>query len=143
MDRTAVLCLLGAFGDGPQWNVRCPAHEDQHASLSIRIGDKGGIVVKCHAGCSEEDIAQSVGLKRTDFFPPSENGKAKPEVVATYEYRDEERKILYQVVRFEPKDFRPSRPDGLGWWKSGLGNVRRVVYHLPDLCEDAAIFWFQ
>jgi putative DNA primase/helicase len=53
-------------------------------------------------------------------------------IAATYDYRDERRELLFQVVRFEPKDFRPRRPSGDGWiWN--LGDVRRVLYRLPDL----------
>jgi putative DNA primase/helicase len=32
--------------------------------------------------------------------------------VAAYDYHDENGKLLYQVVRFEPKDFRQRRPNG-------------------------------
>ncbi len=36
-------------------------------------------------------------------------------------------------MRFEPKDFRQRRPDGNGGWTWKLNDVRRVLYHLPDL----------
>ena len=42
--------------------------------------------------------------------------------------------MLFQVVRFEPKDFRQRRPDGNGGWVwSLLGETRRVLYRLPDV----------
>jgi hypothetical protein len=57
--------------------------------------------------------------------------------VTAYDYRDESGKLLFQVVRFEPKDFRQRRPDGDGWtWK--LGNTRRVLYRLPETIAAAA-----
>ncbi len=50
----------------------------------------------------------------------------------TYNYHDESGNLLYQVVRFEGKEFRQRRPDGSGWaW--GLGGCRRVLYNLPML----------
>lgn len=60
--------------------------------------------------------------------------KAKPlgEITATYDYLDEHGHLLYQVVRFTPKDFRPRRPFGDSWiW--GLGGVRRILYRLPEI----------
>ena len=60
---------------------------------------------------------------------------------------DEHDKLLFQTIRFEPKDFRQRRPDGNGGWvyhldceKSAkckcnpkLPAVRRVLYHLPEV----------
>lgn len=53
--------------------------------------------------------------------------------VAAYDYSDESGKPLYQVVRFEPKDFRQRRPDGAGGWIWKLDGVRQVPFHLPQL----------
>ena len=68
--------------------------------------------------------------------------KDRRELVATYPYTDEHGVLLYEVLRFEPKDFRQRRPDGNGGWISSLGDVRRVPYHLPELVAfpDATIF---
>jgi hypothetical protein len=41
--------------------------------------------------------------------------------------------LLYQCVRFTPKDFRRRRPDGNGGWEWNLKGVRRVVYRLPEV----------
>lgn len=53
--------------------------------------------------------------------------------VATYPYTDEDGAELFQVVRYEPKDFRQRRPDGRGGWIWNLHGVRRVPFHLPQL----------
>lgn len=50
-----------------------------------------------------------------------------------YSYTDEGEKLLYQVIRLEPKDFRQRRPDGNGGWIWSLGGIRRVLYRLPQL----------
>jgi hypothetical protein len=72
--------------------------------------------------------------------PRIHNGK--PQIVAAYDYRDEAGNLLYQAVRFEPGDdgrnktFRPRRPSGKGGWTWGLGDVRRVLYRLPEFLTD-------
>jgi 5S rRNA maturation endonuclease (ribonuclease M5) len=60
-------------------------------------------------------------------------------IVATYPYQDEEGRELFQVVRFEPKEFRQRRPDGNGGYNWKLGDVRRVLYRLPELLEALAL----
>jgi hypothetical protein len=67
---------------------------------------------------------------------PNGNGHTttiKPRIVATYDYRDEQGTLLYQAVRLLPKDFRQRKPDGSGGWTWKLGDVRRVLYRLPEL----------
>jgi hypothetical protein len=54
-------------------------------------------------------------------------------------YTDEFGALLYEVVRFEPKDFRQRRPDGLGGWIWNLDDTRRVLYRLPELIELRAL----
>lgn len=45
----------------------CPAHDDHQASLTITRGTDR-ILMHCHAGCSNEDILNRVGLKKSDMF---------------------------------------------------------------------------
>src|SRR5436305_576588 len=45
-----------------------------------------------------------------------ESEPAKGRIVATYSYKDTTNTLLYEVVRYEPKDFRQRRPDGKGGW---------------------------
>ena len=74
---------------------------------------------------------------RHDPEPPRargrDNGAGLGDIVATSDYQDEAGKLLYQSVRFSPKTFRPRRPDGSGGWTWKLGDVRRVLYRLPQL----------
>ena len=48
--------LSGAKKSGDGWSAQCPAHEDQHASLSVSAGDEGTVLVKRHAGCDTSAI---------------------------------------------------------------------------------------
>lgn len=53
------------------WIACCPAHEDSNPSMSVSIGDNGGILVHCHAGCSAESIVGALGLKMSDLMKDS------------------------------------------------------------------------
>jgi hypothetical protein len=64
--------------------------------------------------------------------------RTEPRIVKTYDYRDERGVQLFQVVRFEPKDFRQRCPDGNGGWIWSLGDTRRVPYLLPELVKAVA-----
>ncbi len=133
-------------GNG-QWAAKCPAHDDRRASLSVGVGDGGRAVLHCHAGCSTSDIVRAVGLEMSDLFPgpngtPSTTRKTGPRrIVATYDYSDEHGELLYQVCRYDPKDFRQRRPDGKGGWTWRLDGVRRVLYRLPELLNAPTGSW--
>jgi hypothetical protein len=121
---------------GRGWSARCPAHEDQRASLSVDNGEKG-LVIHCHAGCSPEAICGAVGLRVGDLFTTNGNGKAAPRLaVATYDYKSADGNLLFQVVRFEPKDFRQRRPNGKGGWLPNIEGVERVLFRLPELLNE-------
>ncbi|MDD5050968.1 MAG: AAA family ATPase [Candidatus Pacebacteria bacterium] len=62
-------------------------------------------------------------------------------VVKTYDYLDESGTLLFQAVRYEPKDFRQCRPDGKGGWIWNLEGVRRVLYRLPELLRVNPADW--
>ncbi len=140
------------------WTACCPAHDDRHPSLSVSIGQSGGIVVHCHAQqCSAEAIAHAVGLELRDFAPPEMlRDEPPPElsfeqrIVTTYDYRDERGELLYQAVRLrDPKEFRQRRicgaqlvnnkPEPVWEWK--LGKTRRVPYRLPELLAAEPSRW--
>ena len=67
--------------------------------------------------------------------PASPKVLVKPQIDITYGYKDEKGRLLFEVVRFEPKDFRQRRPDGKGGWIWSVKGVRQVPYHLPQLIE--------
>jgi len=117
-----------------QWQARCPAHDDRHASLSISCGDDGRVLLHCHAGCAVMAICQAAGIRLRDLFPKKKDALGgMGRIVAAYDYRDAQGQLVYQVVRFEPKDFRQRRPDGNGGWTWKMGGVKRVLYRLPEL----------
>lgn len=134
---TAFALVLQKLGDrrttrrGEWTECACPAHDDKRASFGVKQGEQGA-VVKCQAGCTSEAIVEALGIKLTDLFDKDDRERTRAAIVARYPYRDEAGLLLYEAVRMVPKDFRQRRPDGNGWSWS-LGDVRRVLYRLPEL----------
>ena len=107
----------------------CPAHDDKRASLTASFTEDK-ILFKCQAGCSFDSVATSLGMEPNDFFAPELPALPK-RIVKTYKYEDKDKNHVFSVVRFEPKDFRPQRPDG----KYTLEGIERVPYRLPEMLE--------
>lgn len=123
-----------------QWEARCPSHEDRTASLCIGRLGSGGIGVCCQAGCATESVMQSIGLPMSHLRPPrtshsngSSHAAPTGTIVATYDYRDADGTLLFQVCRFDPKDFRQRRPTGPNQWDWSVKGVKQVPYRLPEL----------
>jgi putative DNA primase/helicase len=133
--KEAVLSKLekvkGSDQDG-NYTALCPFHDDHEPSLSVNF-DKG--VYYCF-GCNSSGpisrLAQRLGVPVDSGFDTKPGTKT---IVATYDYTDETGKLLYQVVRYEPKDFRQRRPDGSGGWLWSLKGVKPVLYHLPEVIK--------
>jgi len=139
--------VIGAPRVGTGWRCPFPEHDDDSPSFSI-FRDGSRTAAKCHGcgrGGSPVSLASAVwGMAPNDAaerlvrelgIHVSGNGKGKPEIVATYDYVDTAGELLFQAVRFFPKDFRQRRPDGRGDWTWKLGDVRRVLYRLPEVIE--------
>jgi 5S rRNA maturation endonuclease (ribonuclease M5) len=127
--------LDGVKRSGEGWEAKCPAHDDRHASLSVAVGAEGRVLLKCHAGegCSVEAIVAALGLTTTDLFEGERSNSRR--IVATYDYLDELGALLFQAVRYEPKQFLQRRPDGRGGWLWKTAKTRRVLYRLPQVLE--------
>lgn len=116
-------------GDG--YMARCPGtgHKagDRHPSLSIKdAGDR--ILLKCFAECAVESVVAAMGLTMADLFSGQKsNGNGHRRIVRTYDYV-KQGKLLYQKVRYEPKDFSYRRPDGNGSWISSIKGIERCLY---------------
>lgn len=72
MTTAKLLCRMDrVLARGPvRWIARCPAHEDQSPSLSIREAD-GKILLYCFSGCRTEKIVAALGLAMRDLFTAS------------------------------------------------------------------------
>ena len=136
-------CIKGQKRSGVDRMVGlCPFHDDHNPSFGF---DTKSGAWECFAGCGKGDVFEF--LKRRDGKgfkqvlndlgdqygvprPGNDDGGA---ALIAYEYRDEDGTLLYQVVRKPGKKFRLRRPDGNGGWIWKMGDVRRVLYRLPDL----------
>lgn len=127
--------LKGVRSSDTGWSALCPAHDDQRQSLSVAQAD-GKLLVHCHAGCSVESVVAALGIQMRDLFT-GPGSKKSFDILATYDYRDADGALLYQVVRMQPKDFRFRRPDSGGSWVWNLKGVRRILYRLPELLAAA------
>jgi len=132
--------LEGVKPSGDDWTARCPVaeHDDHRQSLTVAVGEKA-FLFTCHKGCATEHIASALGYTMADLFlDRGNNGNGKRTIDATYDYVDEAGQLLSQKVRYAPKDFRQRRPDGSGGWAWKLGDVRRVLYRLPEVVAGVA-----
>jgi hypothetical protein len=135
-------------GDG--WEARCPAHEDNRASLTIGNGDNGSVVFHCQTGCKQGDVVRALGLKMRDLFPRKGDDprapKRKPAKAPgkpkrwrskpTYVYHDADGSPVYGVVRRKDKAFPQCHWDATDrCWRSGRNATAALPYHLPKLLE--------
>jgi hypothetical protein len=133
--------LGGAIGGGHKWSCRCPAHDDQTASLSISIGEDGKLLWYCHAHCGQGEVLE--GLKRAGVLlngdargaEPRRKARGKRRVVARYIYTDAEGQLVFRILRWDPKSFSQERFEDGGWvgGKGAMDGVQRVFYRLTDV----------
>ncbi|HSV98706.1 MAG TPA: DUF3987 domain-containing protein [Sedimentisphaerales bacterium] len=117
-------CEYKEKGPG-EWMAQCPAHDDQKPSLSIKEVP-GKVLLRCFAQCSVQAVVRALDIQMSDLFE-------EPGIAALYDYQDENGNLLFQIVRRDPKDFRPRHLGADGKWENGVKGVRRVLYNLPRL----------
>ena len=159
---------LGGEVNGSQVLAPGPGHSTIDRSLSVKLDSNApdGFLTHSFSGddaiICRDYVREKAGLapfKRNDISRyrasedaieralmaaaalQSRNGKPKGRMVATYDYTDADGKLLYQVLRYEPKAFSQRRPDGNGGWIPKL-EERRVPYRLSELKKfaDASVF---
>jgi len=144
----ARLCL------GPE-NKACSSKDE------LRFGNRGSVAVKLSAGVWHDhenecgggilDLIETkkghkgrdaIKWAREQGFAIGDEPEPKPHrrIIAKFDYVDEAGRLLFQVVRYEPKDFRQRHPDprALDGYEWNIKGVRRVPYRLPELLIDVA-----
>lgn len=154
-----IVWALHGHRAGTGWMALCPAHDDRSPSLSLSIRE-GRLLWYCHAGCTQDAVrraltqrsllggrdAAPLQLRKPARSPrPSRSLHSTP--VGTWEcvyvYTDADHQPVHRTVRFrDPKSFRQQRWEE-GRWRWGLGNVRTVLYRLPDIltAPPEALIW--
>jgi putative DNA primase/helicase len=118
------------------WTACCPAHDDSSPSLTIADGNNGYPIVKCHTGCTQDEVIDA--LKKLELWPefkkkeePKAKKKAPLNIVKAYDYFDPTTgELIYQVCRLEPKDFRQRKPMPGGGWSWTVPEKDRTLYNL-------------
>jgi hypothetical protein len=145
---SAFEAILGRFqgvrrGQNGNYLALCPAHEDKKQSLSIKLANDT-ILLKCFAGCQTKAIVEAAKLTLKDLFlGPAKNGFAPRREVASYAYHDASGQLLYEVVRYEPKNFSVRRPNGAGGSFQNLCGVQPVIYNLPEVLAAETVYVFE
>lgn len=125
--------------EGAEIRFCCPYPErhkngDQHPSARYHLSKHVWHCDVCEAGGGWRELAELLDV------PIPRRNQGRPEVVATYEYRDEAGEVLRRKVRLEPgfkgrsKSFTWEEPDGQGGWtkSKGKGNPQ-LLYHSKSL----------
>src|SRR5262249_18872055 len=120
IDPRNLASVLGGEASGNNVRAPGPGHKsagDRSLSVKVDPGAPDGFVVHSFAGddpiLCKDYVREKAGL---DPFKPNGQrryngaGQPKRKIVAEYNYTDESRSLLYQVVRYDPKDFRQRRP---------------------------------
>jgi hypothetical protein len=149
LNEDKVLALFpDAARSGENWSARCPGHDDDRPSLSIGFGKEGKVLVHCHAGCTNGDIAFALGLKsEATLYARLAAAEDEQELfrhpTADYNYHDAAGHWVYTVTRFDrggKKTYRPWVPNedgGVDRW--GLRGVTRVPYRRPSLQQQPLV----
>lgn len=129
--------LLGAKRVGDEFTYRCPSHDDNRASLTWKAepGHSKSLVMKCHTGCTFEQIADGfIWQHGIDINPPPpKNTERKKKIVSIDPYRDWDGTLAYEKIRFEPKDFRIRRPGPGDEHIWNMKGVRELLLRLPEI----------
>ena len=142
------------------WMLVCPSHEDSPKTPSLHAcpAKDGGVLVKCFAGCSAEQVVSALGLTMKDLFaterarqftppkPTQEKKSSTPEeksvIEKIYSYEDVNGFELYQAIRMKPKSFRQRHKVG-DEWKWNMDGVERVLYRTPQITKAQTVWIFE
>lgn len=135
-------------GEGNQKTAtRCAvsAHKPDHWCVSINVekqiwhcndhGDGGSIIdwLMLERNQSDVEVFKSLALEMEKRnLNPTESKKRNPQISGTYDYTDPQGNLVYQVVRYEPKEFRQRRPDDKGGWIWNMEGVSRLPYRIGE-----------
>ena len=117
---------------------RCNTVDTRQHLFHCNDHDVGGTVIDWEAiekKITPAEAMQQLGGGSNGANPPA----TRPQIVATYDYSDEAGKLLFQCVRYEPKDFRQRRLDDKGGWIWNMDGVRRVLYRLPEINKSQTV----
>lgn len=140
--------------NGTSWMALCPFHPEKNPSLALDFNKNAWFCHTCGIGGGAVDfemrfshvsapeaaaaIGSVLGLSEYQF-----SYAGKPE--ATYDYVDEQNRLLFQVLRTrDPRTGRKRisnrRPLGKSGFEYSLEGTRRVLYRLPEVLRADQIY---
>lgn len=113
----------------------CPAcravgEDNKGEHLVMFDNGKFGCIAHEDDSSHRKEVFSLVGIPDKPVTP---SPKPKKQLVETYDYTDKDGKLIYQALRYEPKDFRQRQPDGKGGWKWNIKGIDTVLYNLPAI----------
>ena len=146
-----------ASGTGTERRFRCLFHApDNHPSSRVNVAKQQWFCDVCRIGGDVFDLVQKHingdFIDAMKFLANRAGLTSAAHVVtdrtsASYDYRDAEGRLLFQVRRLTgasgKKTFRQRRADGHGGWVDGRGameGVGRVVYRLSELRGRSTVY---
>ncbi len=137
-NRTATRCA-GAEHRADHW---CVSVDVDRQLWHCNDCDTGGSIIDwlmLEGNRSQADVIRGLNdeLQRMTGSPSTPNtpdrDRAQRREIAAYDYTDAQGNLVFQAVRYEPKEFRQRRPDPAGGWIWNLEGVNRVPYRLPEI----------
>jgi AAA domain/Toprim-like len=146
-DLQTIARALGGEMSGNCVRAPGPGHSRKDRSLAIEIKDHTLLVNTFsprddQRACFDYVVKQlGLDMRTNGNGAPAAEQFSKKKIVAEYTYTDQHGGPLYQVLRYEPKDFRQRRSDGNGGWIWTRGE-QTVLYRWPELVKypDATVF---
>jgi len=99
----------------------------------------GGVLDLIREHKSVDKAGAIAWMQERGHLPKKEGATASPrKIVKEYDYTDASGTFLFQVVRYEPKDFKQRRRNGAGGWVWKMEGVQHVLFRLPDVIAAVA-----
>lgn len=139
---------------GKEATCICPFHADNSPSFRVNVEKGAWFCDPCGTGGSVIDLImkldgltvkeamEKLGGQAVKSIPsPISLSTAKATPVKTYSYTDANGKLVYEVIRYEPKTFRQRRPDPSkeGAWLWDMTGISRILYRLPEVLETTMV----
>lgn len=149
LDRLDIKSFYSGELPSIKWNgsgmgqALCCFHEDTNPSLSLNHSNGS---FRCFACDTKGSLFDFYMKKHGVDFKTAINdlseragivSEPQRKIVKVYDYVDKEGSLLFQVCRYEPKDFRQRRPDpnNPGKFIYDLKGVSLVPYNLPEVIK--------
>jgi 5S rRNA maturation endonuclease (ribonuclease M5) len=126
----------------------CPCHDDQKASLGVKLSPDNEVIFNCLAGCEWKAIKEECTRRGLlEEFKPSRPLQAVPQLprkdkyagAIFYVYYDSVGNPVARKVRFEPKDFTTERYEG-GRFVPSLNGVTVPLYNLRAVAAAETVY---